>query len=184
MKKVVSIILLFLMFFSLPACAKKEEKGLQLKGSYYENITDFTQESADTEVNAESITGVAKAYMQGVTYTVTDLDEEAQVATLEVSIPNFVDVLPSIVDEVLAENEGAEYEELLNMVQTRTEEALSSEDIACTSSTITLPIEEINGEYKLVYNEQWDQVVFGALQDLYLEYYRTMIGGLLDEIPE
>lgn len=184
MKKVVSVALLFLMLFSLAACAKKEEKGLQLKGSYYENISDFTQENKDVEVNAETITGVAKAYMQGVTYTVTDLDEEAKMATLEVSIPNFVDVLPSIVDEVLAENEGAEYEELLNMVQTRTEEALSSEDIACTSSTITLPIEEINGEYKLVYNEQWDQVVFGALQDLYLEYYRTMIGGLLDEIPE
>lgn len=148
--------MLLLTILSLPACVKKEERGLQLKGSYYENIDDFTQEGADTEVNAESITGVAKAYMQGVTYTVTDLNEDAHTATLEVSIPNFVEVLPAVVDEVLAETNGVEYEELLSMVQAKTEDALSSEDVARTSSTITLPIEQINGEYILVYNEQWD----------------------------
>lgn len=168
------------------SCNKKDTYSeLQMSGSYYDNITDFKRAGNDTDVNesVESMSGVAKSYLQSVTYEIKELDKENKIATLEVSVPNFTQVLPQIVSDVLAENEDASYEDLLQIVKSELEKVLSNENIEKTT-TVDLPIEENDGEYKLIYNEQWEQIVFGSLENMYIEYYRTMIGGLIDEIPE
>lgn len=187
MKRVIALLLALLMMSITTSCNKKDTSSeLQMSGSYYDNITDFKRAGNDTDVNESvvSTSGVAKSYLQSVTYEIKELDKENKVATLEVSVPNFTQVLPQIVSDVLAENEDASYEDLLQIVQSEMEKALSNEDIEKKTTTVDLPIEENDGEYKLIYNEQWEQIVFGSLENMYIEYYRTMIGGLIDEIPE
>ncbi len=187
MKRIIVLLLVLLMMSLTTSCNKKDASSeLRMSGAYYDNITDFKRTGNDTNVNEsmENMSGVAKSYLQSVTYVITGLDKENKVATLEVSVPNFTKVLPRIVTDVLAENENASYENLFQLVQSELEKALSAEGIEKTVATVDLPIEENNGEYKLVYNEQWEQIVWGSLEDMYIEYYRVMIGGLIDEIPE
>lgn len=127
---------------------------------------------------------IAEVYLQSVTYEIITLDKENGIATLEVSVPNVAQLLPQIVNNVLAENTGESYDALLQIVQSELERALSDEGIERTTTTIDFPIEYNNGEYEPIYTEQWEQLVFGSLEDMYIEYYRTMIGEMHDEIPE
>ncbi len=187
MKRAIVLLFALLIMGLTTSCNKNDTSDeLQMSGSYYDNITDFKYFGNDTNINEnmESVSGVAKSYLQSVTYEIKELDKENKLATLEVSVPNFTQVLSQIVSDVLAENEDASYVDLLQIVQSELENTLSNEDIEKTTSTVDLPIEENDGEYKLVYNEQWEQIVFGSLENMYIEYYRTMIGGLIDEIPE
>ncbi len=187
MKTGIILILALIMISLATSCNKNNSSNeLQMSGSYYDNISDFKHTGNDIDVNEseENTSSVAKSYMQSVTYEIKELDKDNEIATLEVSVPNFMQMLPQIVSDVLAENEDASYEDLLQIVQSELEKALSKEDIEKTTTTVDLPIEENDGEYKLIYNEQWEQIVFGSLENMYIEYYRTMIGGLIDEIPE
>lgn len=184
MRKSFALLGAILLLCLLVSCGKKETNGLQMSGSYYDNISDFAGTDIQESATVEDASAITKAYLQGVTYEIIELDKDNGVATLEVSVPNFTQLLPQIVTNVLAANEGASYEELLQIVQSEVEKALTDEGVEKTITTIDLPVEERNGEYKLIYNEQWDQIVFGSLEDMYIEYYRTMIGGLIDEIPE
>lgn len=183
MKRILALSMVILILCSLASCGKKK-KGLAMSGSYFDNISDFADTEYQDTTSVEEVSGVTQAYLQGVTYEIVELDEENKVATLDVSVPNFTKVLPQIVTDVMAENEEASYDELLQIVQEELEKALSDESVEHTTATIELPFEEVDGEYKLIHNEEWEQLVFGGLQEMYVEYYRTMIGGLLDEIPE
>lgn len=127
---------------------------------------------------------VTEAYLQSVTNEIIELDIDNGVATVEVSVPNLTEFLPQAVTNVLKSNEGTPYEELLQIVQSEVKNVLSNEEFEIITTTIDLPVKEINSEYKPVYNEQWEVIVFGGLEDMYLEYYRTMIGEISDEIPE
>lgn len=183
MKRVIVSLLALLMMSLTTSCATS---GLQMSGSYYDNIADFKRAGNDEDVSEsmENISGVAKSYLQSVTYEIKELDKDNEIATLEVNVPNFTQVLPQIVSNVLVENEDASYEDLLQIVQSELEKTLSNDGIEKITTTIDLPIEEKNSEYKLIYNEQWEQIIYGSLENMYIEYYRAMIGGLIDEIPE
>ena len=181
MKRVIVVLLVLLTMSLTTSCNKGgESKQLQMSGSYYDNFADFkgVEHEADVNESVESISCVTKSYLQNVTYEIKKLDKENKVATLEVSVPNFTQVLPQIVSNVLTENENVAYEELLEIVQSELEKTFSNESVEKTKTIIDMSIEEIDGEYKLVYNEQWEQIVFGSLENMYIEYYRTMIGGL------
>ncbi len=183
MKKTFALLGMVLLLCLLVSC-EKETNGLKRSGSYYENFSDFAGTDSQESAAVEDTPAITKAYLQGVTYEIVELDKDNGVATLEVSVPNLAQLLPQIVNNVLADYEGTSYENLLRLVQAEVETALSDEAIEKTTTVIDLPIEEISGEYKLIYNEQWEQIVFGGLEDMYIEYYRTMIGGMIDEIPE
>lgn len=166
MKRVLALALTIVVMCFFVSCGKEDiTNGLHMSGSYLDNITDFNSTGDHVEMNDDSgsPTGVTKAYLQGITYEIKELDEDSNVATLEVCVPNFDQVLPKIITNVMAENEGASYEELLEIVRVEMEAALLDENIATTTTEITLPVEEVDGKYVLVYNEQWEQVVFGNL---------------------
>lgn len=183
MKRMLALSMVMLILCSLAACGNKK-KGLAMNGSYLENISSFVAAENSGAVSAEGLSGVTQAYLQGVTYRIVKLDEDNKVATLDVHVPNFTKILPQIVTDVMEENEEASYDDLLLLVQAELEKALSDEAVECTTTTIELPLREVGGEYKLVCNEVWDELIFGSLQEMYLECYRTMIGGLPDETPE
>lgn len=181
------LLLVLLMMSLITSCDKKDASSeLRMSGSYYDNITNFKHVGNNANVNesVESMSGIAKSYLKSVTYEIKKLDKDNEIATLEVGVPNVTQVLPQIVFDVLAENKDASYEELLQIVQSKFEKMLSNEGIEKIVTTIDLPIEKNDGEYKLIYNEQWEQIVFGNLENIYIEYYRTMMGEVINEIPE
>lgn len=181
MKRILALCMVILMLCSMTACGKKE---LQMSGSFLDNITDFTDAQHQAAPDREEISGVARAYLQGVTYEIRELDEERGIATLEVRVPCFTEALPRIVADVLAEHGDAAYDEQLALVRAELEKALSDKNAEKTTTTMELPFEEVDGAYKLIYNEAWETAVFGSLEEMYIAYYRTLIGGLSDEIPE
>lgn len=180
MKRVLALLLALTALGVFTSCGKKEEvKGLQITGSYYENINDFksADEIQQEERNEEPASGVVKAYLQGVVYEIKELDEKNMLATVEVSVPDFGGVLEETIDRVVTENEGKSFEELLALVRAEMETALQDENIKRTSSEVTMTVEEADGIYKLVYNEQWTQLVFGDMEQMYVESFQRMLGG-------
>lgn len=136
------------------------------------------------EIDSEYENDITELYLQSVTNKIVELDADNGIATVEVSIPDLTELLPQTVTNALRENEETAYEELLRIIQTEVEKAISNQDIEKITTTVVLPVEEINGEYKPVYNEQWEEIVFGSLEDMYIDYFHTMIGGLSDEIAK
>ena len=61
---------------------------------------------------------------------------------------------------------------------------LSSSQFEKEKSTLTLQIEEINGSYKLIPSEEWNKVLTENLEDLYMSYLESLIGGMTDEMPK
>lgn len=183
MKKILAPLMVILFLLSLTACGNKKNEPA-MSGSYLENISDFAETDNSGANSAEGLSGVAKAYLQGVTYQIVELDKDNKVATLDVRIPNIAKILPLIVTDVMEKNEGTSYDELLLLVQSELEKALSDKAVECTTTTVYLPLQEVDGKYKLVRNEVWNDRIFGSLQEMYLEYYCTMIGGMTDETPE
>lgn len=184
LKKIILITMAIILIINFAACEKKEVNGLTMSGSYHDNLSDFINEDGDMSDSLSNSTGVTKAYLQGITYNIEDLDRENRIATLTISVPNLAEALPQTVTKVMAENPDASYEELLLMVQNELNNLLTNDELEITTTTLDLPFDEIDGEYKLIYNEQWEKIVFGRLEEMYIEYYRTMIGGMIDEIPE
>lgn len=180
MKKVLALLLVLTALGTLASCRKKEEvKGLQMTGSYYENLNDFKSvgENQHEESSAESASGVVKAYLQGVIYEIKKLDEKNMLATVEVTIPDFGGVLEETIGRVVLENEGKSFEELLALVHTEMETALLDENTRHTTAELTMAIEEVDDSYQLVYNEQWTQLVFGNMEQMYVESFQRMLGG-------
>lgn len=180
MKKVLALLLVLTALGTLASCRKKEEvKGLQMAGSYYENLNDFKSvgDIQHDEGRAESASGVVKAYLQGVVYEIKKLDEKNMLATVEVTVPDFGGVLEETIERVVLENEGKPFDELLELVRTEIEAALLDESIQRTTTEMSMAVEEVDGSYKLVYNEQWTQLVFGNMEQMYVESFQRMLGG-------
>lgn len=186
MKKIVQIALLLIMMVMVTSCNKKEpSKKLQMSGNYYDNIEYFENAGSDEKkINKENISGMAKVYLQSVTYDIKELDEANKIAILDVNVPNTAQLLPQIISDVIVKNDEASYEELLQAVQSELEVTLLDENTERITTTIELPVEEEGGEHKLIYNEVWEQAVYGNLEKMYIDCYRTLIGGMTDEIPE
>lgn len=183
MKKLIFFVLLLAEILICVSCGKNEiAKGLEKNGTYYENINNFTDTSMEEkESNIEDSTEISKAYLQGITYEILEVDKKEMVATLEVSVPNLTQELPNVIEEVFDNNTDASYDELLQILQKELTTSLVSTDEEKTTTIINLPMIKENGEYKLVYNQQWEQAVYGQLKEMYLEYYRQIIGGITDE---
>lgn len=180
MKKVLALLLALTTLCVFASCGKKEEvKGLQMTGSYFDNINNFKSvgEKQHEKGSAESASGVVKAYLQGVVYEIKILDEKNMLATVEVTVPDFGGVLEETIGRVVLENEGTSFEELLALVQTEMETALLDENTRRTTAEVTMAIEEVDGSYQLVYNEQWTQLVFGDMEQMYVESFQRMLGG-------
>lgn len=186
MKKVFVLMLSLLVMSILTSCIKNDKSNeLQMTGSYYDNIDFFKTagDSSDDNEDAEITSDLVKSYFQGITYEIVELDKDNKFATVNVSVPDLTKILPQIISDVLTKNPDATYDELLSIVQSKLEKELTSDGAEKNTTTLDLPIEEKDGKYLLIYNEQWEEIVFGSLEEMYLDYYRTMIGGLPDETP-
>lgn len=106
------------------------------------------------------------------------------IATLDISVPVITDELSNILDNVIEENNGKGYSDLKEIAKSELSSLFSSSQIENEKSTLTLQIKEINGSYKLVPSEEWNKVLTENLENLYISYLKSLIGGMTDEIPK
>lgn len=156
------------------------DKSFDLKkaGSLYENISDF---ALDSSGEPDELT---QSFLKSVQYEIIDIDKENMTATVDISVPVITDELSNILDNVIAENNEKDYDDLKQIAKSELSSMLSSSQLENKKSTLTLQIEEINGSYKLVPSEEWNRVLTENLENLYISYLESLIGGMTDEMPK
>jgi len=153
--------------------------GLSEKGILYDNVTDF-EVNADTEHTSS----LSRAFLKEITYEIIEIDEDKMTATIIVSVPDISEKLPNVVDDAIIDNQNMEYDELLSSVKEKFQAALESDDLTKKETTIELSIKNADDGYKLVPNDKWNQVIYGDIENMYLEYLKTLIGGMTNENPQ
>ena len=162
----------------LPKLFGKNSFGLNETGSFYENISDF---ALDSSGEPDELT---QSFLESVQYEIIDIDKENMTATVDISVPVITDELSNILDNVIAENNGKDYDDLKQIAKNELSSMLSSSQLENKKSTLTLQIEEINGSYKLVPSEEWNRVLTENLENLYMSYLESLLGGMTDEVPK
>ena len=76
------------------------------------------------------------------------------------------------------------YDDLKQIAKSELSNMLNSSQLENKKSTLTLQIKEINGSYKLVPSEEWNRELTENLENLYMSYLDSLIGGVTDEMPK
>lgn len=176
-------ILIIIMIFLIPK-SKKTSFGLRKSGSVYENMSDFLLYSSDESDEMGKPDKLTQSFLKSIHYEITDIDKEKMTAVVEVNVPKMADTLSEVLDKVIENNSDKDKEELIRIAESELSSMLSSNQIETQKSTITLQIEETDGFYKLVPSEELDGVITGELDNLYMSYLKSLLGGITDELPE
>lgn len=178
---IVGVILVFIVLAAVLLVAqllREDSFDLKESGSLYENISDF---ALDSSGEPDELT---QSFLESVQYEIIDIDKENMTATVDISVTVIADELSHILDNVIAENNGKDYDDLKQIAESELSSMLRSSQLENEKSTLTLQIEEINGSYKLVPSEEWNKVLTENLENLYMSYLESLIGGMTDEMPK
>lgn len=178
---IVGVILVFIVLAAVLLVAqllREDSFDLKESGSLYENISDF---ALDSSGEPDELT---QSFLESVQYEIIDIDKENMTATVDISVPVIADELSHILDNVIAENNGKDYDDLKQIAESELSSMLRSSQLENEKSSLTLQIEEINGSYKLVPSEEWNKVLTENLENLYMSYLESLIGGMTDEMPK
>ena len=177
----VLIIVAFIMVlvFTNRNSASDKNNKLKMSGSYYDNISDFSN-----DIGNEKSISLSMEYLKKISYEIIEIDNEKMLATLIISVPDISDTLPTIVDRVIADNKDVDYEELLSLVKESMEEAFNSSTLTKKEASIQLSVENENGSYKLIPNDEWDKLIIGNIEDMYIEYLKILVEGMSNEVPK
>lgn len=165
------VIILLLVIFIIPQLLNRTSFGLKKSGTLYENRSDFSVSYS------EETTGMSKAFLNSITYEITDVDKENMTADIKINIPDISDETINIIDSKIKENNGKEYDELRKEIQDDFESMLNSDKIKTQTETLTLPIEENDGSYKIMLTEEWDNVWLKYLKELYADFMKELMEG-------
>lgn len=159
--------------------ANSKPLGLNEKGTLYNNASDFVVNG-----DSEHASTLSQAFIKEITYEIIEIDEADMTATVVVSVPVISEKLSDVVDNVIINNQNMEYDELLSSVKDKFQAALELDDLPKKETTIELSIKNTDNGYKLVPNDEWNQVIYGDIENMYLDYLKTLIGGMTNENPQ
>ena len=172
------VVLVIVAALIVPRLLNHNSYNLEKSGSLYENMSDFAIESSQ---EPDELT---KSFLEGIKYEITNIDKENMTATVDISVPIITDELSNIFDNVIAENNEKDYDDLKQIAKSELSNMLNSSQLENKKSTLTLQIKEINGSYKLVPSEEWNRELTENLENLYMSYLDSLIGGVTDEMPK
>ena len=150
--------------------------GIEKSGNLYDNISDFAVLSEETPDE------LTQAYLESITYKIINFDKEKMMATVEMQVPQISDELSKVLDKIISENKDAEYNELKSLVKKELTNVLKSNRSDKSTNTLIVSVENINGFYQIIPSQEWNDLITGNLEQLYMEYIKTLIGGMTDEI--
>ena len=156
----------------------RSDYHLKKSGSFYENMSDFAVASSQ---EPDELT---KSFLEGIKYEIKNIDQENMTATVDISITVISDELSTVLDKVIEENSGKEYDEIKEIAESELSDVFKSNQIESRETTMIFQIEKIDGSYKLVPPEEWNQGLTENLESLYMDYFKLLIGGMTDEVPQ
>lgn len=172
------VVLVIAMALMVSQLLNRNSYNLKKSGSLYENMSDFAIESSQ---EPDELT---KSFLEGIKYEITNIDKENMAATVDISVPIISDELSKILDKVIEENSGKEYDELKKIAESELSSIFKSDQVEYKKTSVILQIEKIDGSYKLVPTEEWNQILTENLESLYMDYLKSLIGGMTDEMPK
>ena len=172
------VVLVIVAALIVPRLLNHNSYNLEKSGSLYENMSDFAIESSQ---EPDELT---KSFLEGIKYEITNIDKENMTATVEVSVPVISDKLSKVLDKVIEENNGKEYDELKKIAESELSSIFKSHQIEYKKTAVIFQIEKIDGSYSLVPTEEWNQALTENLENLYMDYLKSLIGGMTDEMPK
>ncbi len=175
---IIALIVVITCVIGIPRLLEVNSFGLKKSGILYDNMSDF---SIQTEENPSVLT---QTYLESITYQIIEIDKKEMMATIKVQIPQISDILSKTLDKVISENKDTEYDELKNLAEKAFADTLKSEKLDKKTETITLSIEKTDDSYKIIPSSEWNSLITGSLEELYMEYLKTLIGGITDEMPQ
>ncbi len=172
MKKVSMFLMVFLVAMLCGCGAAKQRNGLTLQGNCYENMSEFLNYSERVDVSE-----LSQAYLKNISYKIIDIDEDKMMATIDVAVPNVTETLTEIVYSIVEKDKSeASYTDLRNMVEDEFIERLLAGKFELESETVQVPIEEVNGTYKLVSTDELTELIYGNIVKAYFKEFSN-IGG-------
>lgn len=168
------MILTVLLVIVLYGCGvvDKQNNGLILQGNCYENMSDFLNYSEMVDVS-----DLSQAYLKNISYEIKDIDEDKMIVTIDVTVPNVTDILTEIIHFTVESNEyEVSYTDLKNIVEDKFVEKLLDGKFELESSTIQLPLEDVNGVYKIVTTDEFTELIYGDIVKAYFDVFLA-IGG-------
>lgn len=175
---IVVVAMIAIAVLTIPKLLIGNSYGLSESGSLYENISEFDFASSG------EMDGLTKSFLNCVKYEITNIDKQAMMATVDINVPVISDGLSEILDKVIAENNDSDYEELKEIAEKELSNLLESNQIEYEKTTITLMIEKVDGDYKLIPTDEWNQILVKNLEELYMDYLKLLMGGMTDEMPK
>lgn len=152
--------------------------GLKKSGNLYDNISDF---SVQFEENPNELVQV---YLRNITYEIKNINKEEMRVTIEVQIPQISDELSNILDTVISENKDMGYDEQKTRAKKVFIDMLKSEKLNKKTETLICSVKKIDGSYKIIPSQEWNVILTENLEEQYMEYFKILIGGMSDEIPQ
>jgi len=89
-----------------------------------------------------------------------------------------------MVDQALADNPNESVEQIKERIMLDFQNCLETDTLPRRTQTLTVPVERTFFEYRLAPDETWYDFTIGELDELYLEYFRMMIGELTNEASD
>lgn len=173
---VVAVILVAVL--SVLQLLNKRDLGLKKSGSFYENISEFALSYSD---EPDELT---QSFLKAIRYEITHINNENMIATVDIYVPVISDELPAILDDVIAKNINKEYADLMQIAENELSSMLDSNQIETKKSTISLQLKKIDGSYKIILSDEWNEILTENLESFYISYLESLIGRMTDEIPK
>jgi flagellar basal body-associated protein FliL len=175
---IIALIVIIACVIGILKLLDRNSYGLKKYGTLYDNISDFYVLS---EENPNQLT---QSYLECITYQITNIDKKEMIVTIEIQMPQISDELSNTLDKVVSENKDIKYDDLKKIAKKVFADTLKSEKLNKNAETFTLPIEKIDGSYKIIPSQEWNMLLTENLEKLYKEYFKTLIGGMTDEMPQ
>lgn len=121
-------------------------------------------------------TGYVKLYYEQVTFVIdeqTHNDDGTGTAKVTVTTPDMQIILEDVLNNLNA-GDSLSDERLAEQAQNHIEELLG-QDCATITTTIQVPLEQVDNKWKIVANEEWNKAITSNMAEIYREYYDRIL---------
>lgn len=167
----IAVIVLVAILFVLELF-RKESFNFKKSGSLYENMSDFALDSLGSPDE------LTQAFLESIQYEIKDIDKENMIVTIDISIPVIYEELSNLLDDVIAENSEKDYDDLKQIAEEELSRMFKSGQLKTERKTLMLQIAKVDGSYKIVPSEEWNEIITSNLEELYVNYLKALIGGM------
>lgn len=148
-----------------------------MKGSCLECMGNFAGYADDSDVFESS--ELSTEFLSSISFEISEIDKKGMTVTINLKVPQIVDTLNEVAEKTISSNPNMDYDKLKTLIENEIIAYLSSDSVDLKEATITLPLEEVDKEYKISATEEWNRLIYGELIQAYIDAF-SQIGGEIE----